>query len=229
MRIAAAIQGDLERIMKAEVRGAERAVTKALREGGRGLRDDLRRHTKDADLGKLARAWAVRTYRNKGPLTAASFVYPKGRAARRQLAAFDQGVTIRPTRGRYLAIPTQYNRRYGLRGGPVIYQPDELTGAFVIRSKEGHLLLMAKVGRAQVRSRGKVRDRAYINSHLLGSGRAKRTANILKHGAVPMFILKPQVRIEKRIDIGTIADSWADRTARLVVSHWNAEDGRNGR
>ena len=55
-----------------------------------------------------------------------------------------------------------------------------------------------------------------------------RSAEILKHGAVPMFILKPQVRIPKRINVAAIAQRWEARVAGLVLDYWQAEMGRAG-
>ena len=228
MRLQAAISGDLRKIVEQELRSAQAAVVSGLREAGKGLRDELKAHTADADLGGLGRAWTVRVYRGRSALSAAALIYPKGRAAREALWAFEHGATIRPVNGRYLAIPTQFNRRRGRRGGRVIYRPEELQDTFVARGPGGDLLLFARLQHAQRKVNGSVRDLAAVNSHVLGSGRKKRTAKLLGYGVVPMFILKPQVRLSKRLDVAGIARKWESRTADIILKRWKRAGGGDG-
>lgn len=227
MRIGAAIKGDLRKQVSKEWREAGRAIRKGLREAGKGLQADLRKDAEVAGLGKLARAWRVRVYGGKrGPWESAALVYPKGgERTRGALWAFEHGATIRATNSRYLLIPTGFNRKGGRRGGRVLYQPSELTDSFVQRTKNGHLLLFARVGHAQTKVKGRVRDRAYVNERLLGSGRVRRTKEILKAGAVPMFVLVPQIRVTKRLNMAAIVRRWEARLPSLVVKHWRDGNG----
>ncbi|WP_316979967.1 DUF6441 family protein [Shumkonia mesophila] len=231
MRLEAAIAGDLRKIMREEIEGARKAVVAGLRQAGTELRDNLKSHTQEAGLGALGRAWAVKVYRGRSAFSSAALVYPKGRGARAALWALEHGETIRPVNGRYLAIPTQFNRRLGRRGGRVIYRPAELKDSFVARGPGGDLLLFARLQHAQRKTQGgTIRELAAVNTHILGSGRARRTRELLRHGVVPMFILKPQVRIEKRLDIAGVAARAADRAAELILLRWNeATGGGNGR
>lgn len=228
MRLEAAILGNLKELLREEADRAAKAVSAGVREAGQGARQDLAAHLQQADLGKLSRAVGHKHYRGRrSPLDAASIVYIKGRAARQAVWAFENGAVIRPKSGRYLAIPTQYNRASGRRGGRVLFRPDQLRDSFVQRSQDGSLLLFARVSQAQRMVRGRVRNQAFVEGHLLGSGRVKRTASILQAGVVPMFILKPQVVISKRLDVAAIAKRWQERLPELIVQHWEAlENGR---
>jgi hypothetical protein len=230
MRLTAAIKGDLRKQVANEWRVAGRAIRKGLREAGKGLQADLKRDAKGAGLGKLGNVWKVRVYQGRGgPTDSFAFVYPKGgERTRGAIWALDTGTTVRAKNGRYLTIPTNFNRKGGKRGGKVIYAIDQLHDTFVQKTREGHLLLFARVGRAQIKNAktGRVQDRAFVNSQLLGSGRIKRTQEILKYGAVPMFILVPQVRISKRTNIDAMVSRWQARLPELIVKHWNNTNAR---
>ncbi len=217
MRLGAALLGDLRQVVQEEIKDMQANIVDGLREGGQGCLSELRQHVAGADLGRLARAWAMRIYKNAGALDATALLFVKGRSARAAMASFEYGAIVRPVKGRYLAIPTQFNRAGGRKGGKVLYRPKDLTDSFVIRSNDGSLLLMARVQHAQTKSKGRIADKAYVNSRLLGSGRKKRTAALLQYGAVPMFVLMPSVRITKRLDIAAIANKWADETARIIL------------
>jgi hypothetical protein len=226
--LAAALQGDLRKVMSSEWKTAGRAIRAGLREAGKGLQADLRRDAESAGLPHLGKVWRVRVYRGKrGPAESAALVYPKGGdRTRGALWAFENGATIRAEQGRYMLIPTQFNRKSGRRGGRVLFEPSELQGSFVRRSRDGTLLLFARVSHAQSLVRGKVRDRAYVNDRMVGSGRVKRTREILEKGAVPMFVLVPQIRVRKRLDIAGMRRRWEGRTAELIVKHWRNASGR---
>lgn len=228
MRLAAAISGDLRKQVSKEWREAGKAIRSGLREAGKGLQADLKRDANAAGLGKLAKVWRVRVYGGRrGPWESSALVYPKGgERTRGALWAFEHGATIRAERGRYLLVPTNFNRKGGRRGGRVLYQPDELKDSFVKKTRGGHLLMFARVAHAQAKVRGSVRDRAYVNERLLGSGRVKRTREILKAGAVPMFILVPQIRVTKRLNIAGLARRWEAKLPALILKHWGEANGR---
>ncbi len=221
MRLEAAIAGDLRRIMREEIEGARKAVVAGLRQAGTELRDNLKSHTQEAGLGALGRAWAVKVYRGRSAFSSAALVYPKGRGARAALWALEHGETIRPANGRYLAVPTQFTRRLGRRGGRVIYRPAELKDSFVARGPGGDLLLFARLQHAQRKTQGGT-IREWRGEHAHPRQRpGRRTRELLRHGVVPMFILKPQVRIEKRLGHRRRAARAADRAAELILLRWN--------
>ncbi len=91
---------------------AARAVTGAMDEIAGGLKDDLRGQVTQAGLGaRLANTWQARRYpAARASVDAAAYVWSK---APKLITAFDKGVTIRSSRGVFLAIPTP---AAGLRG-----------------------------------------------------------------------------------------------------------------
>ncbi|PJK29952.1 DUF6441 family protein [Minwuia thermotolerans] len=228
MRLEAAIRGDLKKIVSAEVRQARRAINAGMREAGKGLRDDMKAHVRQAGLGKFATRWVFRVNRPREPMDMSVAVFPRGTATRTIIGAFDTGGIIRPKQGRYLAIPTDFNRKDGRRGGKVLKQIDELDDAFVQRSRSGTLIVFSRVRLAQEKMQDKVRvrDLAFAEGRLLGSGRRRRTHEFLAAGIVPMFVLKPSVRMPKRLDLDRVKRPWDAKLPRLIVEHWEKESRR---
>ncbi|MDP6346241.1 MAG: DUF6441 family protein, partial [Alphaproteobacteria bacterium] len=113
MRLEAAIQGNLEQHMKAEVKAAGSAVVAGTRRAADGLKHEMRAQVTSAGLGhRLANSWRGRVYENK-KLDAAGRVWTKAPTIMR---AFDEGVTIKSKKGLWLAIPTPAAPRRGVGG-----------------------------------------------------------------------------------------------------------------
>jgi hypothetical protein len=227
VRLKAAITGDLREVVGKEMAAAGKAIRAGLREAGNGMKKDYNAEMRRAGLGKLARVWRVRVYRGKrGPMDAFGIVYPNGgERTREAIWAYEHGATIRAKNAKYLLIPTSFNRQRGRRGGKVIYTPDQLKDSFVQQSKDGTLMLFARVQRAQMKQKGIVRNRAFVNSHMLGGGRVKRSEEILRYGSVPMFVLVPQVQVQKRLRLSSITARWQRRAPELILKHWEAQSG----
>ncbi len=227
MTIRAAIEGNLSAHIKDQWSMVGKATSRGFREAGKGMVGDLKQDATSARLGKLGKAWKFRTYRSrKSPFENVAFVYAKGgERTRGALRAFSYGAEVRSQKGRFLLIPTGFNLKKGRRGGRVLYQPNELTGAFVRKSANGQLLLFAPVQKGSRKVNGKIREQAYVNDKLLGSGRIKRSREILKHRAVPMFILVPKTSIKKRLNTNQIAQKWQTKAVGLVIKYWNQLDG----
>jgi hypothetical protein len=239
MRLGAALLGDLREEMRDEVRNLAPPLRRALRSAGDELKDDLKAHTEAAGLGKLGRAWRHKHFSGRGnPFDMVSIIFPNGRGVRRAIEALDQGVTVRPTKSKYLAIPTNFNRKAGRRGGRVLFKPDQLKDSFVARAKNGNLILFARVASAQSKSRrGQIQQKAFVNStlsgrnasRLLGSGRRRRTEDVLKFGVVPMFVLVPEVRIKKRLNIDDVVRLALNDLPRRIVAEMDIQDARQTR
>src|SRR5690606_26040961 len=116
-RIVAAIQGDLRKHMAAEIKGAEKAITTAVRIAGAGLKADWRGQIMAAGLGpRLSRTIRDQYYPKSGEsISAAALVYSR---ASKIVDAFNRGVVIRSSEGFWLAIPTDLAGR-GLKGGRI--------------------------------------------------------------------------------------------------------------
>lgn len=195
-----------------------RSVTDAMREVTEGLKSDLRADVVDAGFGqRLANTWRGKTYPDSAvSLEAASFVWSK---APNIVDAFDHGVTIRSSRGFWLAIPTPAAGLKGLSatGGMKRITPggwERRTGMrlrFVYR-RGGPSLLVAD------------------NSRLTKRGLARANTGRTRGGApytrlagrttVVVFLLVPQVTLKKRFDIASAAQRWADRVPSVIAARW---------
>ena len=239
MRFTAALQGNLRDVLRAEVRAMAPPLRRALKAGGARLKGDLKAQAEAADLGRLGKAWAHRHYRGRyNPFDMVSIVFPRGRAVRKAIAAFDQGVTVRPVNAKYLAIPTQWNRKSGRRGGRVLYKPGEIRDRFVARARNGNLILFARVSKVEMKTKqGRIRQKAFVNStlkgknqaKLLGSGRVRRTEAILEYGVVPMFVLVPEVKLKKRLDLDAVIGPVLDALPAMIVKEMDHEDAEQAR
>ncbi|MBN8955775.1 MAG: hypothetical protein J0H17_04165 [Rhizobiales bacterium] len=197
---------------------AARSVTSAMREVTDGLKSELRADVVDAGLGqRLANTWRGKTYPEGGfSLEAASFVWSK---APNIVDAFDRGVTIKSSRGLWLAIPTAAAGMKGLSatGAMKRITPggwERRTGMrlrFVYR-RGGPSLLVAD--NARLSKKGLARPN-------IGRTRAGAQFTRLKgRSTVVVFILVRQVTLRKRLDIASIAHRWAGRVPGTIASHW---------
>jgi hypothetical protein len=197
---------------------AARSVTSAMREVTEGLKTELRADVTDAGLGqRLANTWRGMKYPEGGiSLEAATFVWSK---APNIVDAFDRGVTIKSSRGLWLAIPTPAAGVKGLSttGAMKRITPggwERRTGMrlrFVYRRGRPSLLVAEN---ARLSKRGLARPN-------IGRTRAGAQYTRLKGRAtVVVFILVPQVSLRKRLDIVSIAQRWADRVPGTIASHW---------
>ena len=210
MKLAAAISGDLRKIMAEEIKGAEDAVTAGMRQAADGLKADLRRQVTEAGMGqRLANTWRAELYpKGRKSIKAAGFVFTKAPTI---IRAFDQGVVIKSKHGFWLAIPTDAAGK-GARGKPMTPGLwEQMHGArlrFIYR-RGAPSLLVAENMRARTGKRG---------------GFAKGSASALRTGrgmtSVVMFILVPQVSLRKRLDINAAAERWGSALPDLIVRNW---------
>jgi Family of unknown function (DUF6441) len=216
MKLAATIARSLQAEMQAELRDLERAVSDGTREAGRGLRTELRRQVASAGLGqRLANSWRERHYPNQ-KLDAACLVYTK---APQIIRAFDEGAVIRSRRGRFLAIPTENAPRKGADGkriSPSTF-PEHRFGAlrFVPRPTGPSLLVVDGLRASFSRKSGELRGfrRATDRARARGDGLA----------TVVMFLLVPQVKLPKRLDVARAAERWSAQLPALIEQQLRSE------
>jgi hypothetical protein len=219
MRLAAALTGDLNRMMAEEVRAAERAVTAGVRDAADGLKAELRGQITGADLGeRLARTWRGEVYpKGQQSIAAAGFVWSKAPGIVR---VYEDGAVIRSTRGLFLAIPTDAAGGSGDGGAKITPGGwERRTGQrlrFVYR-RGAPSLLVADNLRAR---RGKRGGFARASAAALRTGRGLIT--------VPIFILLPQVTVKKRLDVAGAAARWQARLPELVLRHWRGASREDG-
>jgi Family of unknown function (DUF6441) len=202
--------------MRAELREIERAAAAGTRDAGRGLKTELRRQVASDGLGqRLANSWRDRHYPNR-KLDAASLVYTK---APQIIRAFDEGAVIRSKRRRFLAIPTENAPRKGTDGrriSPSTF-PEHRFGPlrFVLRSSGPSLLVVDGLRASYSRQTGQLRGFRRATDRAQRSGQGLAT--------VVMFVLVPQVKLRKQLDVARAAERWSAQLPVLIEQHLRAD------
>lgn len=213
MRIQAAVQGDLQALLKAELRGAERAVTTGVRAATLGLKTELRGQITGARLGqRLANTWRSTVYPKGQPsLGAAGFVWSK---APNLIRLYDEEAIIRSRQGLYLAIPTPAAGRFGDRRQKITPGAWERIHGIRLRfiyRRSGPSLLVADNVRLTARGR---------TAANIGRRQGAAYSRLAGRTTVPLFILVPQVSVKKRLDVDGAARKWIRALPQLVLGNW---------
>ena len=215
MKLAATITGSIMAGMEAEMRSISKAVTAGIKEAGRGLKGDLRKQVVSAGLGaRLSRTWRDRTYPNKG-YNAAAMVWSK---APQIIRTFDEGAVIKSKSGFWLAIPTKQAPKRGVGGKRINPSnfPEHRFGPlrFVYRRGRPSLLVVDGV---RINKSGRTGRRA--------KGGAFTKTGRMKQGmaTVVMFIMVPQVRLKKRLDVKREIKRWERRLPGLINKHMRTD------
>ena len=205
MKLKLDVDPDLAAMMQEEVLAGERAVTAAMRQAGSDLKADWRGQITSAGLGqRLARSIRNKTYPERGEsLDAAAFIWSK---APKIIHAHDKGVLIRSKRGFYLAIPTDAagKGRGGARLTPGEWERRRGMRLRFIYRRNGPSLLVA--------------ERARINTR--GTAVASRSKTGRGQVTAPIFLLVPQVKLRKRLDLAQDAEKVAGSVPGLIVKMW---------
>ncbi|MEG3637651.1 DUF6441 family protein [Magnetococcus sp. PR-3] len=209
MRLTTNRAGSIQQDMAQDLLRIKRAVTSGTHVAGQGLKDELRRQVISAGLGtRLAYSWRNRSYTNQGT-DAAALVWSK---APKIMRVFDRGAVIRGKNGLWLAIPTPAAPKRGTDGKRVHPGnfPEGRYGPlrFVYRKGKPSLLVVdgvrisAKTGRVGRRAKGG----SYTKSGRIKSGIT----------TVVMFVMVPQVRIPKKLDVARATNRWLARLPTLI-------------
>ncbi|MDB6183275.1 DUF6441 family protein [Paracoccus fistulariae] len=204
MRLKLDIDPDLVAMMQAEITAGEKAVTGAMREAGAGLKTAWRGQITGAGLGRrLANSIRNTTYPKAGDsLNATALVWSKARVI---IGAHNSGPLIRSRDGFWLAIPTEAAGK-SLRGGRITPgEWERRTGLrlrFVYR-RRGPSLLVAE-GRLNTK----------------GSAVASRSKTGRRRATVPIFLLVPQIRLPRRLDLARDAERAADAVPGRIAAKW---------
>jgi Family of unknown function (DUF6441) len=204
MHLSLSIDPDIVALMREEIATGERAVSTAIREASTRLKSAWRGQITGAGLGtRLARSIRSAQYpKGKPSLNAAALVWSKAPVI---LGAHNTGPMIRSKNGFWLAIPTPAAGK-SARGGRI--SPGEwerrtgLRLRFIYRH-QGPSLLVAE-GRLNTKGRA-VASRSK-------TGRGLLTA--------PIFLLVPQVRLEKRLNLAAAAEAELGRVPGAIVASW---------
>jgi hypothetical protein len=213
VRLLAAIQGDLNALLTEELGNAERAVTVGIREATDGLKGELRGQITGTGLGtRLANTWRGEVYPRSGQsIGAAGYVWSKAPGLVRLYA---EGGIIRSKQGLFLAIPTPAAGRFG--DGRQKITPgswERIHGMrlrFVYRRGSPSLLV---ANNARLTKRG----RAAAN---IGRRQGAAYTRLSGRATVPLFVLVPQVRVRRRLDVAGAGEKWIRMLPQLVLRHW---------
>jgi Family of unknown function (DUF6441) len=128
------------------------------------------------------------------------------------IRAFDEGAVIRSRRGRFLAIPTENapsKKTDGKRISPRTF-PEHRFGLlrFVPRSSGPSLLVVDRLGASYSRQTGQLRGFRRATDRARRSGQGLTT--------VVMFLLVPQVKLSKRLDVARAAEHWSAQLPALI-------------
>lgn len=205
------VVGDLRETMRAAAQAGAEAVTRAVHGATDGLKKDWRRQIAAANLGSTSRARGLGN-------TIRSAVYPAGRMslnagglvwtkAPHIIGAFERGVTIRADSRDYLAIPTPEAGRFeagNRRITPAGWERRTRMQLRRILLPDGRALLVVDDVKLN-RSGLAVRDRT----------KKKKLARTMV-----MFILVPQVRLRKRLDLLAAGDRALAGIPQAIVDGW---------
>jgi len=205
MKLKLDFDPDLVGMLKEEIKAGEHAVTAAMKSAGGELKQAWREQITRAGLGhRLPRTIRNRTYpKGKDSIDAAAFVWSN---APEILNAHDRGVLIRSKSGFYLAIPTEAagKGRGGARLTPAQWEQRRGMRLRFIYRRNGPSLLVA--------------EKARINTK--GTAVASRSKTGRGQVSAPIFILVPQVKLRKRLDLARDAERVAGMVPGLIVEKW---------
>lgn len=200
MRVRAGMDG-LADALRSESSRVFSVVDDAVRDGGDGLKAELRSHTADALGGRVANSWRGKYFANQGDARGpAAFIWSK---APRIIDFFSADKVVTPI-GQAFAVPTASVPK-GPRGRRMT--PIEVEARFnaelqPVRLKSGNIGLFIDVISARSGRRPGLRA---ATKGRRAQGRAARK--------VLMFVLIKQVRGRKLIDLSETAQRWGARVA----------------
>jgi hypothetical protein len=228
MRVVVSIGEKLSKVFSEELRAGEVAVTRGIKVETERLKSILRQQATSAFGSRsrgISNAWRSRVFPNVGEsLRAAGIVWTKVPSI---IDAFERGVTIRARGSRYLAIPTGFNRQGGRRGAKPRVTPQQMVASkqsFVRPIKNGRGLvwcLPVRQGEKVGRRRAPLIAGGMVS---VATGRRKGAAlwqqELLARGFVPMFLLLPEVRLGKRLDVRGAGDKALARLPATIAQEW---------
>jgi hypothetical protein len=205
MKLGIDVQGDVVAMMAAEIAAGERAVTSAMREAGTGLKLAWRGQIVGAGLGpRLANSIRSQVYPKAGvSLSAVAVVWSKAPVI---VGAHDAGPLIRSRNGFWLGIPTPAAGKAlgGRRITPAACERRTGLRLRFVHRRSGPSLLVA--------------DHARINSRGLAAASRSKTGR--GQVTAPIFLLVPQVKLQKRLDLARDAEQAHEAVPGLIVANW---------
>ena len=204
MKLKLDIDPDIVAMMAAEIAAGEKAVTAAMQEAGTGLKTAWRAQITGAGLGRrLANSIRSQNFPKSGEsLDAAALVWSKAPVI---VGAHDTGPLIRSKNGFWLAIPTPAAGK-STRGGRIT--PGEWERRTGLRLR----FIYRRTGASLLVAEGRLNTKGRAVASRSKTGRGVAT--------VPIFLLVPQVRLSKRLDLARDAERAHDAVPGLIVANW---------
>jgi len=204
MKIDVKIAPDIVAMMATEVAAGQKAVSDTMTQAGAGLKSAWRTQITGAGLGqRLANTIRSQTWpKGRNSLDAAALVWSNAPVI---IGAHDTGPLIRSASGLWLAIPLPAAGKSTKGGRITPGEWERRTGLrlrFIYR-RRGPSLLVAE-GRLNTKGRAVVSRSK--------SGRGVVTA--------PIFLLVPQVKLPKRLDLARDAERAVNGVPGLIVANW---------
>lgn len=208
MKLALTIIGSMKKDMEQELSCLEKAVMSGVKKAGEGLKLELRSQVVGAELSqKLANTWRLQFYENK-KVDAASLVYSK---APEVISSFDKGVVIKRGSGIWLAIPTANAPKKGIGGkriNPTNFPTDRLGNLrFVYRKGKTALLVVDEMQASFNKADNSIKGFRKASQSNINKGRIT---------TVVMFVLIPQVKLPKKLDVVAATKSWNEQLPKLI-------------
>jgi hypothetical protein len=204
MKLKLDITPDLVAMMVAEIKAGEKAVSKAVNEAGNGVKSAWRGQITGAGLGqRLANTIRSEQFPKGRPsLNAAALVWSKAPVI---VGAHDTGPLIRSKNGFWLAIPTPAAGK-SARGGRIT------PGEWERRSGLRLRFVYRRTGPSLLVAEGRLNTRGRAVASRSRTGRGVTT--------VPIFLLVPQVKLPKRLDLARDAERAQDALPGAIVANW---------
>jgi len=205
MRLTTRIEGNLKLDMETEIRVGKMAALGAVAGVTGAIKADWRGQIKSAGLGsRLGNTVRSDVYpKGVGSLNAAGMVWSK---AKKIVGAFETGVEITARNARYLAIPLPAAGRSNRNGRITPGEWESRRGRrlqFIARPRGGALLVDTGT--------------AIRGPSTFGRGGVARG---FKNRSVPIFVLVPRVRLQKRLGLYSSADRLAQSMGAKLVAGW---------
>ncbi len=205
MRVITKIEGNLRLDMETEIRVAKMAALGAAAGVGATIKADWRGQIVAAGLGRrLANTVQSEAYPKggAGSMNAAALVWSK---AKKIVGSFETGVSIRAKGGTWLAIPLPTAGR-GTGNGRLTPANWERRRGLKLR------FVYLPRGKAMLVADGRINKRGLGVESRSKSGRGRKE--------IPIFILVPRVRIQKRLSLQSSADRIARSMGARLVAGW---------
>ena len=220
MKLDVTLDANIAGMMESEILAGEKAVTGGVREVADWVKAEWRGQVTGAGLGqRLANTIRQTNYPARGEsLGAASLVYARPNRKRRSASAadvidaFDRGALIRSRDGFYLAIPTAAAGMKGMGRERITPGGWEKRNGMRLRfvyRRGRHALLVADD--ARIGRDGLARQKR---------GRRRKDGILTGAGTVPIFVLIPQVRLKKRLDLAPVAAAAESRLPAAILRRW---------